>query len=183
VVLRAISRTNWKRGSGDAPEKCVPKRVAVFVEPSPFTYVCGYQNRFRNMIKYLRESDVEVLVVTPGRLVTEDQSPSNRREPLTYHGARVVETLSFQLPWYEKLHMSFALSPKVLSELKSFKPDILHCSSPGFMVMAAVIYTKMMKVPLLLSYHTHIPRYVASYGLSWALKLTWSLIRVTHRYV
>lgn len=24
----------------------VPKRICIFVEPSPFTYVCGYKNRY-----------------------------------------------------------------------------------------------------------------------------------------
>jgi sulfoquinovosyltransferase len=33
----------------------VPKRVALFVEPSPFTYVCGYKNRFQTLIRYLKE--------------------------------------------------------------------------------------------------------------------------------
>lgn len=44
----------------------VPKRVCIFVEPSPFTYVCGYKNRFCNLIRYLREAGCEVLVITTG---------------------------------------------------------------------------------------------------------------------
>ena len=38
----------------------VPKRVAVFAEPSPFHYVCGYQNRYKSLIRYLREQGCEV---------------------------------------------------------------------------------------------------------------------------
>ncbi|PNH06301.1 hypothetical protein TSOC_007321 [Tetrabaena socialis] len=34
----------------------VPRRICIFVEPSPFTYVSGYKNRFTTMIKYLVES-------------------------------------------------------------------------------------------------------------------------------
>jgi len=158
----------------------VPKKVAILVEPSPFTYVCGYQNRFRNLIRYLKDAGTEVLVVTPGRLITEDLSTSERREPLEYHGAKVVETLGFEFPWYEKLHMSFALSPKVLSEIRSFEPDVIHCSSPGFMVWASILYSKMLKIPLLLSYHTHIPKYVGNYGLGFMYKFSWALIRFVH---
>lgn len=44
----------------------VPRRVAVFVEPSPFTYVCGYKNRFTTMVRHLQESGCEVLLVTTG---------------------------------------------------------------------------------------------------------------------
>lgn len=43
-----------------------PKRICIFVEPSPFTYVSGYKNRFTSMIKYLVEAGCEVLVVTTG---------------------------------------------------------------------------------------------------------------------
>lgn len=43
-----------------------PKRIAIFVEPSPFTYVSGYKNRFTTMIKYLVAAGCEVLVVTTG---------------------------------------------------------------------------------------------------------------------
>lgn len=43
-----------------------PKRITIFVEPSPFTYVSGYKNRFTTMIKYLVAAGCEVLVVTTG---------------------------------------------------------------------------------------------------------------------
>lgn len=37
-----------------------PRRIALFVEPSPFAYVSGYKNRFQNFIRYLREMGDEV---------------------------------------------------------------------------------------------------------------------------
>ena len=179
--MRALGRRARDPEAGRGkPKKKIPKKVAVFVEPSPFTYVCGYQNRFCNLIRHLRDANTEVLVITPGRQITEDLNTSARREPLEYHGARVVETLSFELPWYQNLNMSFGLSPKVLSELRDFAPDVIHCSSPGFMVIASVIYSKMFKIPLLLSYHTHIPKYVERYGLGWACRFSWALIRFFH---
>lgn len=48
----------------------VPKRVCIFVEPSPFTYVCGYKNRFCETIKHLVASGCEVLVITTGRCLS-----------------------------------------------------------------------------------------------------------------
>lgn len=41
------------------------------VEPSPFTYVCGYMNRYRNTIRFLVEHGCEVLVVSPGKVSYE----------------------------------------------------------------------------------------------------------------
>lgn len=41
---------------------------------------------------------------------------------------------SFPCPWYKKVPLSLALSPKIVSEVAKFKPDIIHASSPGVMV-------------------------------------------------
>lgn len=41
---------------------------------------------------------------------------------------------SFPLPWYQSVPLSLALSPRIYKEVKNFKPDIIHASSPGVMV-------------------------------------------------
>lgn len=40
---------------------------------------------------------------------------------------------SFPCPWYQKVPLSLALSPRIISEVARFKPDIIHASSPGIM--------------------------------------------------
>jgi hypothetical protein len=42
-----------------------PRKVALFVEPSPFSHISGMKNRFECLIKTLREAGDEVMVVTP----------------------------------------------------------------------------------------------------------------------
>jgi sulfoquinovosyltransferase len=44
---------------------------------------------------------------------------------------------SFPFPWYQKVPLSLALSPRIISEVARFKPDIIHASSPGIMVRFA----------------------------------------------
>ncbi|KAG2262357.1 hypothetical protein Bca52824_069436 [Brassica carinata] len=56
-----------------------PRRIALFVEPSPFAYVSGYKNRFQNFIRYLREMGDEVIVVTTHEGVPEE-----------FYGAKVI---------------------------------------------------------------------------------------------
>lgn len=41
------------------------QKVALFVEPSPFSHVSGMKNRFECLIKCLRQEGDEVLVVVP----------------------------------------------------------------------------------------------------------------------
>jgi sulfoquinovosyltransferase len=41
---------------------------------------------------------------------------------------------SFPCPMYGNVPLSLALSPRIISEVAKFKPDIIHASSPGIMV-------------------------------------------------
>jgi sulfoquinovosyltransferase len=90
------------------------------VEPSPFTYVCGYMNRYRNTIRFLTEAGVEVMVVCPGPGMTVPGVDFSAAcdQPADFHGARVVQAFSFGLPWYLSLPLSFGLSPRIYKEVK-----------------------------------------------------------------
>jgi sulfoquinovosyltransferase len=97
-----------------------PKRVCILVEPSPFTYVCGYMNRYRNTIRFLTEAGCEVMVVTPGKgVVLPGADPSAFvDQPEEFHGAQVVQAFSFSCPWYGPLPLSVGLSPRIYKEIK-----------------------------------------------------------------
>ncbi|PSS32678.1 Sulfoquinovosyl transferase [Actinidia chinensis var. chinensis] len=147
-----------------------PRRIALFVEPSPFAYVSGYKNRFQNFIRYLREMGDEVMVVT-----------THEGVPQEFYGAKLIGSRSFPCPWYQKVPLSLALSPRIISEVARFKPDIIHASSPGIMVFGALIIAKLLCVPLVMSYHTHVPVYIPRYTFSWLVKPMWLVIKFLHR--
>ncbi|KAF3684695.1 Sulfoquinovosyl transferase SQD2 [Capsicum annuum] len=147
-----------------------PRRIALFVEPSPFAYVSGYKNRFQNFIKYLREMGDEVMVVTTHEGVPEE-----------FYGAKLIGSRSFPCPWYRKVPLSLALSPRIISEVAKFKPDIIHASSPGIMVFGALIMAKLLSVPIVMSYHTHVPVYIPRYTFSWLVQPMWMVIKFLHR--
>ncbi|KAJ6303554.1 hypothetical protein OIU77_017438 [Salix suchowensis] len=113
-----------------------PRRIALFVEPSPFAYVSGYKNRFQNFIKFLREMGDEVMVVT-----------THEGVPQEFYGAKLIGSRSFPFPWYKKVPLSLALSPRIISEVARFNPDIIHASSPGIMVFGALAIAKLLSVP------------------------------------
>ncbi|KAL0754924.1 hypothetical protein Bca101_092592 [Brassica carinata] len=83
----------------------------------------GYKNRFQNFIRYLPEMGDKVIVVTTHEGVLEE-----------FYGAKVIGSRSFPCPWYQKVPLSLALSPRIISEIARFKPDIIHASSPGITV-------------------------------------------------
>lgn len=50
----------------------------------------------------------------------------------------------------------------------------------GFMVLAAIFYARLKNIPLLMSYHTHLPSYGANYLPMVPQELIWWLLRWVH---
>ncbi|XVF76787.1 hypothetical protein PTKIN_Ptkin13bG0294900 [Pterospermum kingtungense] len=180
TVVRAsktsITEVRKEDGEEESPplvnseNNATPRRIALFVEPSPFSYVSGYKNRFQNFIRYLREMGDEVMVVT-----------THEGVPQEFYGAKLIGSRSFPCPWYQKVPLSLALSPRIISEVARFKPDIIHASSPGIMVFGALIIAKLLCVPIVMSYHTHVPVYIPRYTFSWLVKPMWLILKFLHR--
>jgi hypothetical protein len=97
----------------------------------------------------------------PGQLQAGRTTPA----PLA---AQVVEVLGFRLPLYASptLLLSLGLSVRVLWYLFRQRPDVIHVSTPGVMFLACTLYSRLLSVPLVMSYHTHIPEYIPRY--TWA---------------
>lgn len=72
MALRGASRMPMQRcmvirnAAAVSPGQCfTPSKVAIFVEPSPFSHISGMKNRFESLIKNLRDAGDDVMVVTP----------------------------------------------------------------------------------------------------------------------
>ena len=52
--------------SADAPllRRNPPRKVCLMVEPTPFTHVSGYANRFKEMLKFMKKAGDEVDILT-----------------------------------------------------------------------------------------------------------------------
>ncbi|QHO38875.1 Sulfoquinovosyl transferase [Arachis hypogaea] len=94
--------------------------------------------------------------------------------------------MSFPCPWYQKVPLSLALSPRIISAVARFKPDIIHASSPGIMVFGALIIAKLLSVPLscpiIHMYQCKFgSSYIPRYTFSWLVKPMWLVIKFLHR--
>ncbi|KAG4400853.1 hypothetical protein GLYMA_07G146400v4 [Glycine max] len=101
--------------------------------------------------------------------------------PQEFYGAKLIGSWSFPCPLYQKVPLSLALSPRIISEVARFKPDIIHASSPGIMIFGALTIAKLLCVPIVMSYHTHVPVYIPRYTFSWLVKPMWLIIKFLHR--
>ena len=45
------------------------------------------------------------------------------------------------------------------------RPDLVHVSAPGMMINTVIFYAHLLRIPVVVSYHTHIPEYIPRYKL------------------
>ena len=99
--------------------------------------------------------------------------------PSTYASAKIVGIPSFRFFLYPE--KKFALPfPRVGDDLREFRPDLIHVVNPGFLAFAAIYYARKCRLPLIASYHTHIPSYARYYHLPWLEPLLWWGFRTVH---
>ncbi|MBD3561253.1 glycosyltransferase, partial [Planktothrix sp. FACHB-1355] len=96
-----------------------------------------------------------------------------------YKGARIYGVPGFPLPMYPELKLA-PPRPAIGHALEKFQPDIIHVVNPAILGLGGLFYGKMLKIPLIASYHTHLPQYLQHYGLGMLEGLLWELLKSAH---
>ncbi len=132
-----------------------PLRVLLCVEPTPFNYISGYANRFKEMLIYLKKAGDDVRVVTP------DNDP---HAPTQYNGYPITSIPGGPFPAYKLVTVSMDVKTRTIPKIiQSFKPNIVHASVPSLIGIASLFWAKRFKVPVVLSYHTDLIAYTQTY--------------------
>ncbi|MEO0925704.1 MAG: glycosyltransferase [Cyanobacteria bacterium J06643_13] len=141
-------------------------RIALFTETF-LPKVDGIVTRLRHTIEHLERNGDRVLVVAPEGGLTE------------YKGAQVYGVPGMPLPLYPELKL--ALPPLgTKNAIEKFQPDLIHVVNPAFLGVGGIYYAKTMNIPLIASYHTHLPQYLQHYGLGALEGLLWELLKAVH---
>jgi len=141
-------------------------RIALFTETF-LPKVDGIVTRLRHTVDHLQRNGNQVLVIAPEGGITE------------HKGAKVYGVTGFPLPLYPELKMALP-RPAIGYALEEFQPDIIHVVNPAVLGLAGIFYSKMLKIPLVASYHTHLPQYLQHYGLGMLEGLLWELLKAGH---
>jgi len=141
-------------------------RIALFTETF-LPKVDGIVTRLRHTVEHLQRNGDQVLVVAPEGGITE------------YKGARVYGVSGFPLPLYPELKLALP-RPAIGQVLEEFQPDIIHVVNPAVLGLAGLFYGKVLKIPLIASYHTHLPQYLQHYGLGMLEGFLWELLKASH---
>ncbi|MBD1810075.1 glycosyltransferase [Microcoleus sp. FACHB-SPT15] len=141
-------------------------RIALFTETF-LPKVDGIVTRLRHTVEHLQRNGDQVLVVSPDGGLTE------------YKGAKIYGVSGFPLPLYPELKLALP-RPSIGVALEKFQPDLIHVVNPAVLGLGGLYYAKMMQLPLVASYHTHLPQYLHHYGLGMLEGVMWELIKVSH---
>ncbi|MBW4622075.1 MAG: glycosyltransferase family 1 protein [Cyanosarcina radialis HA8281-LM2] len=141
-------------------------RIALFTETF-LPKIDGIVTRLKHTVKHLQRQGDRVLVFSPDGGLKE------------YQGAKIHGVSAFPLPLYPELKLAFP-RPSIGRALEQFQPDLVHVVNPAVLGVAGIYYAKTMEIPLVASYHTHLPRYIHHYGLGMLEGLLWELLKTMH---
>ncbi len=141
-------------------------RIAFFTETF-LPKVDGIVTRLTKTVKHLIEAGDEVVVFCP------EGCPSN------YMGAKVVGVPAMPLPLYPELKLGLP-GPAVSEALENFQPDLIHVVNPAVLGLGGIWLAKTNNIPLIASYHTHLPKYLEHYGMGMLEPLLWELLKAAH---
>ena len=141
-------------------------RIALFTETF-LPKVDGIVTRLRHTVEHLQRHGNQVLVICPDGGMTE------------YKGAKIYGISGFPLPMYPELTLALP-RPAIGEVLEEFNPDIIHVVNPAVLGLAGIIHSKIHNIPLVASYHTHLPQYLQHYGLGMLEGLLWELLKAAH---
>lgn len=150
-------------GAAFDPER--PLRIAIITETF-LPKIDGIVTRLCHTLRHLRALGHEVLVVAP-------------RGVEQFEGTPVHGVSAFPFPLYPELKLAVP-RPSVGRVLKKFKPDIIHAVNPAVLGVTAFFSSSYDRVPLVVSYHTHLPKYLRYYRLGFLEGLLWWCMRSTY---
>ncbi|MBD2103325.1 glycosyltransferase [Leptolyngbya sp. FACHB-261] len=141
-------------------------RIALFTETF-LPKVDGIVTRLRHTVDHLQRLGDQVLIFAPEGGLKE------------HCGAEIYGVSGFPLPLYPELKLALP-RPALGYALKKFRPDIVHVVNPAVLGLAGIFYGKLYDLPLVASYHTHLPQYLHHYGLGALEGVLWELLKAGH---
>ncbi|MBM7579170.1 glycosyltransferase family 4 protein [Jeotgalibacillus terrae] len=128
----------------------------------------GVVTRLCASIRWLRRQGHEVMVIAPDHGIKE------------FEGAIVAGIPAYNFFLYKEDRKFSFYSKKVKKYLKTFNPDLVHVVNPSFLGVTGIYYTKRLKLPLMASYHTHVPKYADYYNFSYMKPAMWTYFKTLH---
>ena len=141
-------------------------RIVFFTETF-LPKIDGIVTRLTKTIQHLVMAGDDVLVFCP------EGAPSN------YCGAEVRGIPAMPLPLYPELKLALP-RPAVAEAIDTFGADLVHVVNPAVLGLGGIWLARNKAIPLVASYHTHLPKYLEHYGLGMLEPVLWELLKAAH---
>ncbi|MBN2984484.1 glycosyltransferase family 4 protein [Cohnella algarum] len=127
----------------------------------------GIVTRLLATVRWLRDQGNQITVIAPDLGISE------------YDGIKVegIPARPFFLYPDKELAMP---SRRVGAILRRIQPDLLHVVNPAVLGVAGIYYGRKLRLPLVASYHTQIPKYADYYRLPFLKPILWTWLRLLH---
>lgn len=141
-------------------------RIALFTETF-LPKVDGIVTRLKHTVEHLQKQGDEVLIFSPQGGLKE------------YKGAKIYGIKGIPLPLYPELKLAIP-NTSIRFALQRFKPDLVHVVNPAVLGVGGIYYAKKLNIPLIASYHTHLPQYLHHYNIGALEGILWELLKLAH---
>ncbi len=141
-------------------------KIAFFTETF-LPKVDGIVTRLTKTIESLITAGDEVIIFCPEGC------------PEEFMGAQVIGVPAMPLPLYPELKLGLP-GAAVSDALEIFQPDLIHVVNPAVLGLGGIWLAKTNGIPLVASYHTHLPKYLEHYGMGMLEPLLWELLKAAH---
>ncbi len=151
----------------DAPLRGL--RVALF--SGNYNYVRDGANQALNrLVGYLQRQGAAVHVYAP-----------KVKNPAFASMGKLIGLPSIPMPGRGEYRVPMLLGRKARIDLKTFKPNVVHVSSPDFAAHRAVSWARARRLPVLASVHTRFDTYPRYYNMAWLEPVLTALLRRFYR--
>jgi len=137
-----------------------PLRIAFFTETF-LPKIDGVVTRLCHTIRHLRAAGHLVLIIAPDGKIAE------------FEGAQIHGVPGLSFPLYPDMKLAVP-RPSIGKALAAFRPDLIHVAQPTLLGGSALYYSRARRVPLVISYHAQVDRYLHYYGLGFLEPLLWA---------
>lgn len=146
-------------------------RVAIVAE-SFLPNVNGVVNSVLRVLEHLRDNGHEALVIAPGARDWQE-------EIAEYAGFRIARVPTVEMPGINSLPIGVPM-PAVHTELKRFRPDVVHLASPFVLGGAGALAAKSLGLPCVAVYQTDVAGFAQNYKMKALSAAAWSWTRALH---
>lgn len=145
-------------------------RIALFAETFA-PQLNGVAHTLARLVAHLRTRGHEVALVTPRLTPGPSPAPSLH-----------LQLPAVPAPFYPELRLGRTLDRASARRLAAFAPDLVHVTGEAFVGWSGRRWALEQGVPLVTSFHTDIPAYMADYGFGLLRKQAWAFFRRLHEH-